>query len=127
MKAIFLCRFQKNPNDPVFKDIEDELKLGKVIDSDYDYEKERSILMANAELYDYAPILLDLKDICTSNTVDDQHTSVKLYNTFSHVLKVPFDKFCAIYQGLLAIAINDFTEIDFNKPNDTIIQTAKLS
>lgn len=117
-KVLFLCRFQKSPSDPIFQEIEESLNLRSVIENDFDKEKERGVLMSGKDTYDYAPMLFDLKDVATSNLVDVDHTSVRMYNSFNYTLKVPFEKYITIYQSLLGLALNDFTQADFNKPID---------
>lgn len=121
MKVLFACRFQKSPNDPIFEEIERELDTQQIIESDFDREKERLKLMTGPDTYDYAPIMFDLKDIATANYVDVMHTSVRMYNTHNYTIKIPFDKFIDVLQTLLGTTVNDFTEVDFNKPYDPII------
>lgn len=128
-KAIFLCRFQKGPNDPVFKEIEESLTLRSVIENDFDKDKERSLLMSGPDLYDYSPILLDMKDICSSNMADALHTSVRLYNALVYTLKIPFESYLTIYQQLVGSVLHDFTSTDFNEPiiNEPANQQSELN
>ena len=108
-----MCRFQKSPSDPIFKEIDADLYLKSVTLNNFNMEEEREKLMENVDLYDYAPIFFDLKDIAVANSVDETHTSVRLYSSLIYILRVPFDKYFNIYQTLIGVAINDFSGTNF--------------
>lgn len=114
-KALVQCRFQKSPSDPVFDEIEEDFKQKKIIDSDFDETKERNRLLNDENLYEYSPLLLDFKDISAANAADGQHTMIHLYTHKSYCIKLNFGRFIAVYQQLIGVILNDFTDLDFDK------------
>jgi hypothetical protein len=110
-KVIFLCRFQKSPGDPVFQEIEDDLRIRSLTEPDFDKDEERNKLLdRETKLFEYQPVFFDVKDITTANAVDTEHTHVVLYNGSRYTLKINFDKYINIYSELTGVVIYDFAQ-----------------
>lgn len=110
MKAIFPCRFQVDSNDPVFKELEEDMDSRELVDSNFDRDAARDAYIKDNEIYEYQPLLIDMKDIATANPVDKKHTSIRLYTGSGYIVQLSFFKFIAIYQTLTGIVISDFSK-----------------
>lgn len=106
----FLCRYQKDAVDKQSKEIEEELKVQELIQGDkFDKDSERDKLIKNSNAFDYGPMILNLKDVCHANHVDEIHTCLRFYNGQAYTYKIPFTEYEIVYQTLQGIVVNDFT------------------
>lgn len=112
-KVIFLSRFQKSPNDPAFQEMEDDLRIQSLTNPDFDKEKEfNKLLDRDNKLFEYQPIMIDLKDVSSANAVDGQHTHIVLYSGNRYTIKINFDKYITIYGELTGYMVYDFSQAD---------------
>ena len=78
-KVIFLSRFQKSPSDPIFQEIEDDLRIQGLTEPGFDKEREfNKLLDQNTKLFEYQPLMIDIKDVNSANSVDNEHTHIIL-------------------------------------------------
>lgn len=111
MRIMLLCRFQKSNNDPIFQEIEDALDLQELTENNFNREKERDRLLQDKDIYDYAPLMFEVKDVCTANYVDPQHTSLRMYNNNNFTVKLGFIDFIQVYEQLSGYTVTDFRDI----------------
>lgn len=108
-----LCRYQKDSSDKDSKAIEEELKIQEVIQGDkFDKDIEREKLVKAKGSYEYGPMVLNLKDVCMANSVDEEHTVLRFYNGVAYTFKISFDIYEAAYQAMTGLIVHDFTEPD---------------
>lgn len=116
-----LGRFSKENAIADSIEIEEELKTQQLIRGDnFDIELERMKMSSKKKLYEYVPVVFDIKDTMLYNAVDRNHTNVKLYTGISYTFSISFDSFISLHQDALGIAVYDCTTqpplIKFTKP-----------
>lgn len=95
-----LCRYPRELNKKELELVEEELQVKSVINDNFDKEEERIKAIENLGFskYEYGPFVLNLKDISNFNSVDEQHTCVRLYGGIAYVFKIGFEDFKELYQ-----------------------------
>jgi hypothetical protein len=114
------------PNDPAYDELENDLNLASLMDSEFDKDKERLNMMMSRKLYDYEPISIDLKDIAVPNRVDAEHTRLLMYNNNGYTIKLPFERLIQIYSELLGVEIYDLTGSE-KKSQKLIAQNVEIN
>lgn len=108
-----LCRYNKESGDEIAKSIELELDTQAIIQGDkFNREVEKEKLIKSSNAFDYGPMMFNLKDVSGANHVDKRHTHITFYTMPGRTFKINYEQFKALYQTLLLVIINDFTNID---------------
>jgi hypothetical protein len=109
-----LCRFNRDINESELKDLTQELEIEALIKgNDFDLQKEKDKILENNKLFDYSPMVINLKDVFTFNLVDDLHTCIRFYNNISFTFKIEYNNFRTVYQTITGRLITDLiTELN---------------
>lgn len=86
-----------------------ERKLNRIIgkEEEYDFFDD-----SNVE-YSYAPLTLELKDIVGFNLLDVEHTTVRVCNQPSYVIKIPYLVFKSFYTFMSGEEIKSIENFTF--------------
>jgi len=108
-----LCRYTKEIDEQVLAEIDEQLDTEELIKGDtFNRGKERSKLLKKYVSHEYGPFIFNMLDIFSINYVDKDHVHVRFDNDTAFTFKIEYEYFRGIYQSLLGLVVNDFTDMD---------------
>lgn len=96
-------------NEEDMDSIESELNIQEIIKGEsFDRDIAREEMIRDKKLYDYGLVTFNLKDVESTNAIDEIHTAVMFYTGKVRVLKVSYEDFKQYYQMITNQIINSY-------------------
>lgn len=107
----FLCRYSEVVDENYLVGIEEELDTQEIIKGNkFNREKEKQKLLKGKKAFEYGPVMFDLDDVETANSVDEEHTAIKFYSGVMRIIKFNYEEYKAVYQTMTSKLISSFLE-----------------